>query len=1150
MMPLVKTIIKIILWIALAAILLFVGVLLGTVQVLKPEKLTPIVREAANKSLNAQVDLTNAQLRLRPSWPFLSLQLDSLSIVSNDIAFAPQSVRDSLPQWGDTLLRVRQISGGVNVPKLMVGTISLSKVDIVEPNVNVLIVNDELNSFSIVKPSEKEEEDTTSLSLPDLQIEGFEIKSPSLIRFADLSSGTSADVTINTVKLVGQNCEEHSNYQLDISTDIDSPLFAIIGKENVPVYVNGNFAWEAKRPLALKVDDLELGIAEYGVTVNADIDAGGENLVVNSANVVVKPIVIADLLASLPADQAKEWGIPAGIQTDASVGLSLSLLKPYALGADQLPYVDLGVTVPDSYLKWRQVDLRSLSLDATLGLRGFQLDSAFVNVEKLNVGGPATTLSISGKATHFLSDPAFEGQINGKMHLEKLPAQLTSAFLAPGDKLAGLVSLNASILGRLSMFTPNGFHQLRADGTVDLHNVLFQSADSQTMAYAHHAHAALGTLSTITTERQSRRDSTKSIRTTADSLLTASISLDSSRIRSAGVGLRIKNFKIGVGAQNRALSSDTTSIIPIGGGISIGSLSFFNVADTAGARIRNLKGQVSLKRYRGDAHLPLFTLDAKLERVSAGSNSTRMMLKDASLNARLNLLPDSMLSASRLKLRNTVDSIRRMHPDLHPDTIYDMAQVIMRKSATRRNRASSVNDEMELLDWGATEGMRRILLDWRIRGRLNAQEARLFTTAFPVPNSLKNINLKFTNDSVSIHDVAYKAGHSDFTISGNISNIKRALTSRRGRQPIKIDFSVYSDTLNVNELANAFFTGAANSGKSLGASIADDDADEADLAAAVEPADTTSGPLLIPVNIDAKLKMRASNVLYSNILLHNFEGDVMAYDGALNLSNLSASSDVGSVAISGLYSAPTIRDMKFGMSLDLNRFKIKEFLQMMPAIDSIMPLLRDFGGIINAKIAATSDVDSAMNLVIPTLSSAINLSGDSLVVLDPETFKFISKWLMFKDKNKNMIDHMSVDLVVENNHMMIYPFMFDFDRYRLGVQGDNDLEMNYNYHVSVLKSPLPFKFGINIKGNPDNFKVRIGRARFNEKQAVANVALADTARVNLINQFENIFRRGVRNSEFAKVRVKESVSMSDFDASTDTISSADSLYFRNHGLMP
>lgn len=44
----------------------------------------------------------------------------------------------------------------------------------------------------------------------------------------------------------------------------------------------------------------------------------------------------------------------------------------------------------------------------------------------------------------------------------------------------------------------------------------------------------------------------------------------------------------------------------------------------------------------------------------------------------------------------------------------------------------------------------------------------------------------------------------------------------------------------------------------------------------------------------------------------------------------------------------------------------------------------------------------------------------------------LSKWLFFKNKKRNMIDHMDVEVVVENSAIEIFPFMFDIDRYRLG----------------------------------------------------------------------------------------------------------------------
>jgi hypothetical protein len=211
--------------------------------------------------------------------------------------------------------------------------------------------------------------------------------------------------------------------------------------------------------------------------------------------------------------------------------------------------------------------------------------------------------------------------------------------------------------------------------------------------------------------------------------------------------------------------------------------------------------------------------------------------------------------------------------------------------------------------------------------------------------------------------------------------------------------------------------------------------------------------------------------------------------------------------------------------------------------------LRDFSGVISADIAATSNITRSMDIDMPSLQAAIKLSGDSLVLIDPETFKIMSKWLMFKDKNKNVIDHMDVQLTVEDNVMQLYPFIFDFDRYRLGVQGSNDLAMNFNYHVAVLKSPIPFKFGINIKGNTDKYKIRLGRAKLNEKTAL-QIAATDTTRVNLVHQIQNVFRRGVRTANFARVNVSDIKRAASINLSEDTLSHLDSLRFIQEGLIP
>jgi hypothetical protein len=116
-----------------------------------------------------------------------------------------------------------------------------------------------------------------------------------------------------------------------------------------------------------------------------------------------------------------------------------------------------------------------------------------------------------------------------------------------------------------------------------------------------------------------------------------------------------------------------------------------------------------------------------------------------------------------------------------------------------------------------------------------------------------------------------------------------------------------------------------------------------------------------------------------------------------------------------------------------------------------------------------------------------------------------------------MIDHMSVEVVVENSVIELYPFMFDMDRYRLGVMGSNDLAMNLNYHVSILKSPIPFKFGINIKGTPEKMKIRLGRAKVKENMIGERQVIADNTRVNLVEQINKAFRQGLSKAKLGKL---------------------------------
>lgn len=1131
---------KVAAWILMAAVLLVAGLLMATVKILSPDRLTPLALTIANKTLNADVTMARTELRLRGSAPFLNVEIDSLVVISRDIARLPAAVRDTLPRWSDTLVCADRISGGINLARLLRGEIRLNDVTITRPGVNILIVDEHLNNFTLTDPSQADTAQSPA-TIPQISINRFRFVDPKPFRFDDMARYMHIYARLDRASITDESSSPMPVYKVDFQSNISSPLFHFFGLEDIPVAFDGDFRWISSQPFEFSLENFNFLVSIFSGTLDTTFDFSSR-LIVPNFDISINPIRVSELLSLVPEEIAREYSIPTDIDSDATLSVESHLERPYDMGADELPYASFKFTIPESSLRWRKVDIRSLVLDADVNLAGRDLDAMTVAIPRLHISGPATTLRIEGTLSTLLSDPAFDGSVNGHILLHRLPPMISRHL---GGFLKGRLTAATDIDARLSMFSRKNFHRLRVKGDIDLDDIYYLRSDTDLMASIHHACIRFGT-NEKAKNKLGRR---------VDSLLTAVVEVDTAAILQGQNSMHVGHLRLGVGAKNRHASADTTAIIPMGGRLQLGSFSFFTLSDSAGLRIKDIDGSVAMHRFQNDAHLPLFTGNLGIRRISAGNNTTRMMLSDGRLTLKMNKLPETPRQAERRKaVKHIADSIAPLYPDIPLDSIYAVALEIHREKS--RGRLPRVHKEMtqsdiEIIDWGTSSFVRRLLLQWDITGSLTADRARLFTAAFPVRNRMQNINITFDNDSAFLENVQYKAGHSDFLFSGNISNMKRAFTSRQGKSPIKMHLDLLSDTIDVNELANAFFTGAAASAANVKFDENDSDDDiERSIARSKEQYADSVAPVLIPTNIDAEFKINARNVLYSDLTLHKLTGEVLAYDGALNLHRLEAKSDVGSVDLTALYSAPSLRDMNFGFGLRLDDFNLAHFLRLVPAVDSLMPLLRDFGGIISANIAATSKVDPQMNLDLPSLRAAIKIEGDSLVVIDEKTFKTMAKWLMFKNKNRNMINHVSAEMIVEDNEMQLFPFMFDFDRYRLGVQGYNDMAMNFDYHVAVLKSPIPFKFGINIKGNPDHYKIRLGRARFNEKTAGERVAIVDTTRVNLLRQFQNVFRRGVRNSRFATLDISRRPTAAEINLDADTLSRADSLYLMKEGLIP
>ncbi len=1127
----------------MALVLAVCAMLVCTVKLLRPERLTPMVERVACRMLNADVSVARVELAFQPAFPVLKLKVDSLAVRSLAFDTLDANERAGLPSWSDSLFAVERFSGAVDLGALVsCGAITLSDVEFVRPAVNIVIAHSGMGNFDIYQsaPADGGDDAGTDLILPPLSINRLAFIEPEAIRYYNAVDSTDATIVLlhdATLESAGE-----PSYSLKIDGSVNSPYAnEFIDLNEISFGLDGRLHWSPSRPMHIEFEQFAMRGAFVAGRLDASIDMDS-SLVVSSASLDVAPIKICDILRAVPDSLRKSYRlVPPFFDIDGAVGLKAELLRPYRTAVDSLPSFFMNISMDDAPLRYGRARFTKFGFDISARLDSGGVDDINIDIGRLTVAGPATTLQLEGSVTNLMSDPAFDLCLRGNIDLKLLPPIVTD--MTQGY-LSGVVETDIDVKGRMSMLSSVGFHNLYAKGKMQGRRLYYLSDDTAKMV-------DIPRLGLAFTSSYRDRDSLGRLSTP---MLGAGLKVDTATMLFGGTEISVAALTLGAGVENSGAAASPTAVLPFGGGIKIGRFNVESVTDSAGARFRDIAGHVKLQRFNGADRLPELLAELSLGSVAAGSKTSRFVLSDGSLKASLHKKP--MPEQTRKEIRRLTDSIRSLHPDLPVDSVIKLA-VEKRRANHHKIRRVGVEHEgndVEMLEWNLASGFRKFLLGWVLDGSLSTRQARMFTPYFPLRNRINHLDLRFSNDSVSVERLSYQAGSSDIAVKGLVSNIKRALTG--SRSTLKLNIELESDTIDINQLSAAAFAGAAYADRvrrgesSKGFSGDDSDTLEKELDALFDKSTDSVAPLLVPVNIDGRIGLNADNIIYSDLLMKNLGGELLIYNGSVNLHKLSASSDAGAIGLSALYFAPRTSDMHFGFSLDMSRMNVERFLKLVPAVDSILPIMRGFSGIIDAEIAATVDIDSTMNMELPTLDAAVKLTGDSLAFIDKDTYATLGKWLRFRDRADNKIKHMSVEMLVRDNVLRIFPFAFDIDRYRLGITGYNDLALNFDYHISVLKSPLPFKFGINIKGNPDKYKFRLGGAKYKDSNAAEDVAITDTARINLLRQIENVFRRGVKDSRFSRLNVNIPDSLrSVTDEPEHGFSAADSLLLKEEGLL-
>ena len=949
--------------------------------IVTPKKLTPVVLDAANQTLNAHLDMESVELTFFSTFPQFGLKVKNGSLVSKALNDSSWCKTDSLLSFKECVLTVNPIAY-LTENRIVVHNLSLEEVAVYAYRNKTGKANWEVTRASVdTIPADTASTDFNS----EIDIRNIELKHANLV-FDDRNTDIYSRIDDANLKL-----------RLSLTKGV-STLGLKFDNKNILFWQQGELLVN-KIATSLRTDIMVDRQTAVWKLKDTELDVNGIRLDVNGAfrrDTVAKTIGMdLEYGSHAPSMETVLRMIPKSYVKDSKVSakgeVTVSGRVRGVYGDKKLPAVSLKIGIKEASAQYKGlpygIDEVTADFDAYVDLMRHQ--PSYLNLKIFHFKGAHTEVLADAKVDDLLDDPLITFHTKSTVDLDALAKTFP---LQESVTITGKLDADMGMKCRLSALKKQDIGRMKLGGKLELKDFEL-------------------------------KDTAKDF----DFLGNATFRFRDNETLQAQMDVRKLVLR------SRFLSSDIERLVA--------NVSSTNPQDTN--RIVSLQCDMEVSKLRasmGDS-IKLYSARAKAQ-AALGPQEVDVMKPAIDFSLRADSL---FFSAAGTRMAMNVAGIKM--------------------------KADKLNDSL-----------------WMPKGIVGFNRLRFRTPEFGLPIRMSKTAVTVDGPKITLKNASVRIGRSNMTATGDMMGVYRAMTKG---EKLTAHLSLTSDLIDCNQLINSL-------------SFPEDTTE-----VLTDSVPSEMKLFVIPRNIDFELQTDLKKVIFEKMLFENVHGAVDIKNQAIHLEDLSMRALDADMKAVMVYKAGSPRGGYAGFDFKIRNINIAKLVDFVPALDTIVPMLRSFKGRVMFDVAADARLDSAMNIRIPTLRSAIHIKGDSLVLMDGETFAEISKMLMFKNKKENVFDSISVNVTVHDGNVTVYPFLVEIDRYKAAVGGEQGLDMNFNYHISILKSPLPFKAGVNISGNLDKMKFRIGKAKYKDAVTPAAVHRVDSTRMNMGNEIVNRFRRVV-----------------------------------------
>ena len=344
--------------------------------------------------------------------------------------------------------------------------------------------------------------------------------------------------------------------------------------------------------------------------------------------------------------------------------------------------------------------------------------------------------------------------------------------------------------------------------------------------------------------------------------------------------------------------------------------------------------------------------------------------------------------------------------------------------------------------------------------------AVLYMPELPDAVRLSQLAVDYSPRGANLRTAEVKLGHSDFQLYGTVDNLEQWLDKK---EILKADLNFTSGYADVDQLLD-LVSGIGTDKDSVEQMRQEDNV----------PKD--ANPFIVPKDVDVTLHTHIKRCIAFDNDLNDVAGAVTVKDGSAVLDQIGFVCKAATMQLTAVYESPRPSNLFVALDFHLLDIQIDELIDMIPSIDTLVPMLKDFNGRANFHLAAETFLNANYQPKMSTLIGAAAIDGRELTVMDNKSVAQIAKLMQFKSwrekDNKLLIDSLDVELTCFRKTIEVYPFLINVGKYQICASGKHSLDNKCGYHLELLKNPLMAKVGIDISGDLSSPKISLGQVRY------------------------------------------------------------------------